>query len=562
MACEAKNILYSKIISSILLHNEKMEPVSRKYRGDLAFAQRRKLNHVTQIRRDLSPKREQSGGGQTRQAVDPRWDPFSGEITSSEKGKAQSVKPKNFGVSLRSENETKVRTMNLTSPTPLGERIRKLNSQASFELLEVKSQDNNASSPSSNYRLETESSDLPSILKSDTASPSVPRKDTASPSVPRKDTASPSVPRKDTASPSVPRKDTASPSVPRKDTALPSVPQKDAALPSVPRKDTVLLLSPKPASFVSKIQTGTEENDKLTEPKIEIVALNDPARKNKHIVNGGDNSDEDTLRVEKMSLNPPDPSPKQPPLVQQIESPQISARKEQSSPSSIIEPSFRESPAHSSPQNISENTEKKVQTPRLDNSRINALKDSSPLSRVSYDTLNHSPVKISARTQDEPAVMNRVRPKVMASQFNRINRKAVPLNSPIFISMSNTPVISAKEWHQNSKNLPQTPAKNSSHDLVTALQDHLDSLANRRRKIARSIRQMTELMPRENLLITEEVRLRREREKRQVAMLIEEEAEIKREEHEVGLRLHRAWKRTESGAVYEPTSLWVRRVTG
>ncbi|RKF83360.1 hypothetical protein GcM3_014017 [Golovinomyces cichoracearum] len=518
-----------------------MEPVSRKYRGDLAFAQRRKLNHVTQIKRDLSPNREQPGGGQTRQAVDPRWDPFSGEITSSEKGKAQSVKPKNFGVSLRSENETKLRTMNLTTPTPLGERIRKLNSQASFESLEVKSQDYSAYSPSSNYRFETQSPDLPPVPKKDNASPSVPKKDTASPSVPKKDIASPSGPKKDIASPLVPRKDTASP--------------------SVPQKDTVLLLSQKPASILPKIPTGTEQNDKVTEIKTKIVATIDPARKNKNVIYGDDNSNDDLLRVEKMSLEPPEPSPKQPLLVQRLESPQLSAKKDQSSPSSIIEPSFRKSPAYSPPQHSSGDTDKNVKTPRLVNSNTNALKDSSPLSRVSDDTQNDPPIKISARTQDESAVMNRVRPKVMASHFNRINRKAVPLNSPIFISMSNNSVINAKEWLRNSKALPQAPAENPSHDLVTALQAHLDSLANRRRKISQSIRQMTELMPRENLLITEEVRLRREREKRHVAMLLEEEAEIKREEHEVGLRLHRAWKRTESGAVYEPTSLWVRRVT-
>ncbi|RKF78750.1 hypothetical protein GcM1_208021 [Golovinomyces cichoracearum] len=489
-----------------------MEPVSRKYRGDLAFAQRRKLNHVTQIKRDLSPDREQSGSGQTRQAVDPRWDPFSGEITSSEKGKAQSVKPKNFGVSLRSDNETKLRTMKLTTPTPLGERIRKLNSQASFESLEVKNQDYSAHSPSSKYTYETQSPDLPPVPKKDTASPLVPRKDTASP--------------------------------------------------SVPQKDTVLISSQKPASILPKIPTGTEQNDKATETKEKIVATIDPARKNKNVIYGDDNIDNDLLRVEKMSSEPPKPSPKQPLLVQRLESLQLSAKKDHSSPSSIIEPSVRKSPAYSPPQHSSQDTDKNVQTPRLVNSSINVLKDSSPLSRVSDDTQNDPPIKISARTQDELAVMNRVRPKVMPSHFNRINRKAVPLNSPIFISMSNNSVINAKEWHRNSKALPQAPADNPSHDLITALQAHLDSLANRRRKISQSIRQMTELMPRENLLVTEEVRLRREREKRHVAMLLEEKAEIEREEHEVGLRLHRAWKRTESGAVYEPTSLWVRRVTG
>jgi hypothetical protein len=40
-------------------------------------------------------------------------------------------------------------------------------------------------------------------------------------------------------------------------------------------------------------------------------------------------------------------------------------------------------------------------------------------------------------------------------------------------------------------------------------------------------------------------------------------AEIQKEEHEVGLRLHRAWRRRDKqNELGEPTGLWVRRVTG
>jgi len=73
---------------------------------------------------------------------------------------------------------------------------------------------------------------------------------------------------------------------------------------------------------------------------------------------------------------------------------------------------------------------------------------------------------------------------------------------------------------------------------------------------------MTELMPKDNVILTEAVRRKREDEKRKVEMLREEEADVRREEHDIGLRLHRAWKRKDKDAVYEPTGLWVRRVTG
>lgn len=72
---------------------------------------------------------------------------------------------------------------------------------------------------------------------------------------------------------------------------------------------------------------------------------------------------------------------------------------------------------------------------------------------------------------------------------------------------------------------------------------------------------MTELMPTDNVILTDEVRLKREEEKRKVEGLKEEEADVRRQEHELGLRLHRAYKRRDKEAVYEPTVLWVRRVT-
>lgn len=85
---------------------------------------------------------------------------------------------------------------------------------------------------------------------------------------------------------------------------------------------------------------------------------------------------------------------------------------------------------------------------------------------------------------------------------------------------------------------------------------------NRRNNIMKSIRQMTELMPTDHVVETAEVRLKREEEKRKIEFLKEEEADIRRQEHDLGLKLHRAWKRKDNDAQYESTGLWVKRVTG
>lgn len=113
-----------------------------------------------------------------------------------------------------------------------------------------------------------------------------------------------------------------------------------------------------------------------------------------------------------------------------------------------------------------------------------------------------------------------------------------------------------------SKALPPAPPEvESAHDRVANLNARLDNLAHRRGNINRSIKQMTELMPMDNLLASSAVLRKRELEKQKVEGLKSELAEIQREEYDLGLKLHRAYKRLERGQDFEPTTLWVRRVT-
>ncbi|KAJ9138422.1 hypothetical protein NKR23_g8591 [Pleurostoma richardsiae] len=116
-----------------------------------------------------------------------------------------------------------------------------------------------------------------------------------------------------------------------------------------------------------------------------------------------------------------------------------------------------------------------------------------------------------------------------------------------------------------NKTLPAAPPEisaSTARDRVALLNAQLQSLANRRTNLTRSIRQMTELMPTDNLLDSAEVVARRDAERRKVEELRVELAECRREEYELGLRLHRAYKRMDRDAEFEPTTLWVRRVTG
>jgi hypothetical protein len=155
-------------------------------------------------------------------------------------------------------------------------------------------------------------------------------------------------------------------------------------------------------------------------------------------------------------------------------------------------------------------------------------------------------------------ILNRKRPKIGDS--SKSSRNSADPSSPVLISMTSS--ITTKRNANNSKSLPKSPAEVGSQDLISSLQAQLDDLTNRRNNIIKSIRQMTELMPTDSVVETAEVRRKRDEEKHKVEFLKEEEADIRRQEHDIGLKLHRAWKRKDNDSAYESTGLWVKRVTG
>ncbi|KAI1114360.1 hypothetical protein F5Y14DRAFT_414816 [Nemania sp. NC0429] len=113
-----------------------------------------------------------------------------------------------------------------------------------------------------------------------------------------------------------------------------------------------------------------------------------------------------------------------------------------------------------------------------------------------------------------------------------------------------------------NKSLPLAPPEVSAKDRVTELNAQLEALGNRRININTAIRKMTEMMPTDNVLASDAVVRKREAEKRKVETLRMELSDVERQSYELGLKLHRAYKRLDRDAEYEPTTLWVRRVTG
>lgn len=156
----------------------------------------------------------------------------------------------------------------------------------------------------------------------------------------------------------------------------------------------------------------------------------------------------------------------------------------------------------------------------------------------------------------------------MSGPYGAANQMAVSSEVSLSGTVHGRTVSNMESSRRNSimsttKPLPPAPPElaSSGDDRIAQLNAILSGLAHRKVNISKSIQQMTELMPRDALMASEEVLRKREIEKQKVEGLKQELAEIQHEEYDLGLKLHRAYKRQDKNAEYEPTTLWIRRIT-
>ncbi|PQE17037.1 hypothetical protein CJF30_00003766 [Rutstroemia sp. NJR-2017a BBW] len=468
----------------------------------------KRRNQVAAAAANLLARKDAGDGSKGRKTADVRWDPYSGEQTTSEKGKPQSVKPGEFSTpghpSIGKMGNTSIISAAPKPQMSFGERVRKLKSNAPIEKPEWKGATGRTTivpTPTDNY-------DMPPLK--------------------------------------IP---------PRSEKRITS------------RTNT-------PASSVQSPASETKSASSYLD-------LPGTLSVNAGQSSGGRNSPQTFIEPSQLSQSD---------YVSQDFQDYTSAENHykhaQKDSTGTIERNFREALKNSFPP-IDPN-EPYVQPPSRFSISTRATSEATQSTRApSLDLTNsetmHPPMPIQAytmTTQGPSSILNRKRPKVASdsptpssnSNSKSVTRKAVNSSTPITISMTSsiappprTTSFTSTSYAasmKNTKSLPNTPAEAQSHDLISTLEAKLEALAHRRQNIERSIKAMTELMPADKIIMTEEVRRKREVEKKQIEGLREEEAEIRKEEHEVGLKLHRAWKRRDKDTVYEPTGLWVRRVTG
>jgi hypothetical protein len=113
-----------------------------------------------------------------------------------------------------------------------------------------------------------------------------------------------------------------------------------------------------------------------------------------------------------------------------------------------------------------------------------------------------------------------------------------------------------------TKSLPPTPVElqaSEAADKLGSLQARLDDLARRKRNVDKIIYELQESLKKNAIIY--DARKRKEVDK-MVTNLHMEMQDIKNEEHDVQLKLHRVQKRRDKDDFYEqPTGLWIKRVT-
>lgn len=169
-------------------------------------------------------------------------------------------------------------------------------------------------------------------------------------------------------------------------------------------------------------------------------------------------------------------------------------------------------------------------------------------SRVDHSrTISDSPLAVKSAPLDDPQPPKSSPIRIKAMKVRPVSDMPTP--------------VSTDSTASKGKPLPPAPPEATAVDRISQMNAQLSALANRRMNLNKGIKRMTELMPPENL-IDVDVLIRREEERKKIEALKSSLAEIQREEHDLGMRLHRAYKRQNKDANYEPTTLWVRRVTG
>lgn len=161
--------------------------------------------------------------------------------------------------------------------------------------------------------------------------------------------------------------------------------------------------------------------------------------------------------------------------------------------------------------------------------------------------------RAESRAETPPA------PAVQESVLNRkrpIPKAGVPAKS---MTRKPTPSAAATSDAEKSKSVPDGPPEVQVQSRINSLEARRNELAVRKANINTIIYELTQVIQPSSIAYDMATR---DEVKKTVASLNNELDDIKKEEHDIGLKLIRAWKKRDELEAYDASSsLWVKRVT-
>ena len=186
-------------------------------------------------------------------------------------------------------------------------------------------------------------------------------------------------------------------------------------------------------------------------------------------------------------------------------------------------------------------------------------------------TVNDSPGSMAPTQMNSspvPAMPPMPTPIVIRKRPVSTTASVLPFSSTA-VNQSRSSIVSRKplasdkvrssSMMSTSKSLPPTPTELEAGDKISTLEARLEDLSRRRRNISKIDRELHDSLKRN--AIEYSMRKRKEVEQK-ITDLGMELDDVMREEHDIGLQLHRAQKKRDKADCYEhPTGLWIKRVT-
>lgn len=182
-----------------------------------------------------------------------------------------------------------------------------------------------------------------------------------------------------------------------------------------------------------------------------------------------------------------------------------------------------------------------------------------PASRFSATTYATTAADISIADLSQVSVDSDATPVPSISTI--VSRRSLPSAEAAIKSTTRKPIrlSGTASDMETSKALPQSPPELNAQSRIDALKARRDDLARRKTNLTTIIYELTQVIQPSSI---EYDMATRDENKKMVAKLNNELDEVRKEEHEVGLKLVRAWKKCDERDAYGgSSSLWVRRVT-